>query len=141
MEIGRNHVPIIITSISNIAVLMSHNVICFGYFMSMSHVNKKAPTIFSLHPFLIPGFHQAYLLFYKKYFINLFCSDLTDYCKKKWIFKIKQIFSFNLLLFCVYVFLRAPFHSSATLKLRIVSCLYTCITSYWPIYGITKHMV
>ena len=65
--------------------------------MSMRHVNKKAPTIFSLHPFLIPGFHQAYLLFYKKYFINLFCSDLTDYCKKKMNFQNQTNFFFQLI--------------------------------------------
>ena len=39
------------TIISNITVLASHNVICFGYFMSMTHgVNKKAPQIASPQP-------------------------------------------------------------------------------------------
>ena len=38
---------VIITIITNIIVLVLHNVICFGYFMPMSHgVNKKAPQIF-----------------------------------------------------------------------------------------------
>ena len=46
LKIGRNYGWIIITIISNITVLVSHNVICFGHFMSMSHgANKKAPTI------------------------------------------------------------------------------------------------
>ena len=37
------NVSIIITIISNITVLVSHNIICFGYFMSISrYVNKKA---------------------------------------------------------------------------------------------------
>ena len=65
----RNCVSIIIT----ITVLVSHNVICFGYFMSINYdFNKKAPLIVSHHPSLLPGFHQVYLLFHRKYFINLF---------------------------------------------------------------------
>ena len=42
--------------------------------MSMSHgVNKKAPLIISTAPpHEVPGFHQVYLLFYKKYFTKLF---------------------------------------------------------------------
>ena len=39
---------IIISIISNTTMLLSHNVICFGHFMPMSHgANKKAPTIVS----------------------------------------------------------------------------------------------
>ena len=35
-----------ITIIQNITVLVSHNIICFGYFLPMNHgVNKKAPLI------------------------------------------------------------------------------------------------
>ena len=37
LEIARNYVSIIITIINNITVLVSHSVICFGYFMAMSH--------------------------------------------------------------------------------------------------------
>ena len=52
METARNYVSIIITIISNITVLVLHNVICFGYFIAMSYgVNKKAPPIISSHPF------------------------------------------------------------------------------------------
>ena len=41
--------------------------------MPMSHgVNKKAPPIVPSNPSPIPSFHQVCLLFYKKYFINLF---------------------------------------------------------------------
>ena len=48
MEIGRNCVPIVITVISNITVLVSHNDIYFGYFIPMDHgVNKKAALIVS----------------------------------------------------------------------------------------------
>ena len=53
LENDRNYVSIIIiiiSSSSNITVLVSHNGICFGYFMPMSHgVNKKAPPIHSVH--------------------------------------------------------------------------------------------
>ena len=95
MEIGRNYVSIIITIIRDITVL--HNVICFGYFIPMSQgVNKKAPQIVFSHLSSLPGFHQVCLLIYKKYFANPFL--LSDYCKKQCIFKVKQCFSFNLLL-------------------------------------------
>ena len=73
LEIGRNYVSVIITIINNITVLVSHYVICFGYFISMSHgVNKKTPPIVSPRPSHLPGFHQVCLLFYNKYFINPF---------------------------------------------------------------------
>ena len=50
-EISRNYASIIITIISNITVLVSLYVTCFGYFMPMSNgVNRKAPTIVSLTP-------------------------------------------------------------------------------------------
>ena len=56
--------------ISNITVLVSHNAICCGYFIPMSHgVHKKAPPIVSLTD--LPGFRQVCLLLYKKYFIDL----------------------------------------------------------------------
>ena len=56
--------------ISNITVLVSHNVICCVYFIPMSHgVHKKAPPIVSLTD--LPGFRQVCLLLYKKYFIDL----------------------------------------------------------------------
>ena len=67
---------------------------------------------------------------------TFFCSGLTDYCKKQYIFKLKQIFSFNLLLvsfdllFYVYVFLRALFH---------ISCLHICIVSYSTSHQIIWH--
>ena len=37
LEISRNYVPIIITIIRNITVLVSQNVICLEYFITMSH--------------------------------------------------------------------------------------------------------
>ena len=42
LKIDRNYAPILITIISNITVLVSHNVICFRFYMPISHyVNKK----------------------------------------------------------------------------------------------------
>ena len=56
---------IIITIVSNITVLVSHNIIFFGFFMPLSHgVNKKTPSSVSPH---LPGLFVVY----KKYFINL----------------------------------------------------------------------
>ena len=37
LKIDRNYVSILITIISNITVLVSHNVICFIFFMPISH--------------------------------------------------------------------------------------------------------
>ena len=52
LETGRNYESILITIISNITVLVSHNVICFGYFFPTSHgVSKKAPPNVSPTPF------------------------------------------------------------------------------------------
>ena len=49
-EICRNYMSIIITIASNITVLMSHNIILFGFFMPVSHgVNKKTPSSVSPH--------------------------------------------------------------------------------------------
>ena len=43
-------------------------------------------------------------------------------------------------LFCVYVILRALFHSSAIMKLRIVSHLHMCTASYFTSHQITWHI-
>ena len=65
---------IAITINSNVTVLVPQNVICFGYFVLMSHgVNKKVLTIVSLYPGLFVLQEILYQLF--------FCCDLTDYCK------------------------------------------------------------
>ena len=67
-EIGRIYEWIIITIVSNIAVLLSQNVIFFGYLTPNSHgVNKKTSPGASLNLLpLITGFHHICLLFYKK---------------------------------------------------------------------------
>lgn len=71
LDICRNYVSITITTVSNITMFVSYNVIIwFGYFMPMSYgVNKESSQvslITSLPPTRFsPGF------FYKKYSINL----------------------------------------------------------------------
>ena len=54
------NVSIITTNVSNIAVLLSHNVTCLAYFMPMSHgINEKAATIVSHQPPSPPPFDQV----------------------------------------------------------------------------------
>ena len=83
LEIGRNYVSIIITIISNISV-------CHG-------VNKKAPPVVS--PTLLPYwvFIRLVSCFTRNTLSTFFCSDQIIAKKKKFIFKAKQIFSFNFL--------------------------------------------
>ena len=129
---------IIITITSNIAVLVSHSVICFGYFMPMSHgVNKKAPPIVSRHPSPLPGFLQVCLLFYNKNFLNLL-SLWLDYCKKQCIFKVKQIFSSNLFL-VGFDFAVLCISVSVIMKLRVALYLHICIASHLASHHITWH--
>ena len=60
---GRNYVSITITIISNITVLVSHNVVCFG---AMSYgVNKKAPPIVSPPPLSLTGFPPVFFVVLK----------------------------------------------------------------------------
>ena len=106
-------------------------------FTPMSHgVNKKAPTIASPHPSPYQVFTRFVCCFTRNNLSVFFCSDLTVYCKKKSILKIKQIFSFNLLLvsfdFAVscMCFLGCFFTVLPSWKLWIASCLHTCIASY-----------
>ena len=71
--IGRNYV---ITIISNITVLVSHNVICFGYFMPMSHgVNKEALPIVSPAPLPYLVFTRFACCFTRTSLLTFFCSD------------------------------------------------------------------
>ena len=66
----RNYKSIIITIISNITVLVSRNVICFGYFMPITHGVNNSSKCLSYSSHLL-DFHQVCLLCYKKNFINL----------------------------------------------------------------------
>ena len=78
----RSKLCVIITIISNITVSVSHNVICFEYFMPISHgVNKKAPRIVSLNPPTNQVFTRLVCCFIRNTLSTLFfCSALTDYC-------------------------------------------------------------
>ena len=107
----------------------------WGTLCSWTMVSKEALTIVS--PTSSPN--QVFARFVYCFTINTlsicFCSDLTDYCKNMH-FKGKTIFfsihgwSVWILLYCVYVFLRALFHSS---------CLHTCIASYLSSHQIMWH--
>ena len=66
---------------NNITALVSHNVICFGCFMSMSHgAHKKAATIVPPPPDHV--FIRLVCCLARKTLSVLFCSDLTDHCIK-----------------------------------------------------------
>ena len=81
-ETGRN-CSIIITIIGSITVLLSDNVICFGYFIHMSHsINKKAPTIVSPPPLPPTRFSPGLFVVLQERLYQPVSSDLTDYCKK-----------------------------------------------------------
>ena len=72
LDIGRNYISpnifITITIVSNITVLVSQNIIFFGFFTAMSQedFSKCLPQPHSP----LPYFHQDCLLFDKKYLIN-----------------------------------------------------------------------
>ena len=93
----------------------------------------KAPSFVSI----------AFLLFYKKYFINIF-SLWSDYCKKM-NFQSKTIFFQPIagrFWFCWFVymcFLGYIFTCSTIMKLRIASYLHICIASYLVCHQIIWH--
>ena len=107
--------------------------------MSMSHgVNKKAPLIISTAPpHEVPGFHQVYLLFYKKYFTKLFLL-WSDY-----FFNLIRV-GFDFAVSCTYVFLRELFISPTIInhkKLHVYTYAYLPV---WPLIksgGITKELM
>ena len=69
LEKGRNYVSIIIAIVSNITVLLSHNIICSGCFMRMSHgINKKASPIASPTTFLLTRFSPSLFLVLQEIF-------------------------------------------------------------------------
>ena len=66
LETARNYVSIIITIVSNITVFVSHNVLCFQYFMPISHcINKKASPTHCVYWGLSPSL--KYFLFFAKH--------------------------------------------------------------------------
>ena len=67
LEIFINYMSILITIVSNITVLVSHNIIFYRFFISVNHgVNKKTPSSVSPTSISLPSFQQVCLLFYKK---------------------------------------------------------------------------
>ena len=112
ISVSNPNVSIITTNVSNIAVLLSHNVTCFTYFMPMSHgINEKTPTI-AFHqppsPPFWPGFNRVCSLFYKKYFINPYFA-LLRLLQKITHFQSKTNFLFQLIAgqfwFCCFVYM------------------------------------
>ena len=105
---------IIITIVSNITVLVSHNIIFFGLFMPMSHgVNKK--TLSSVFPHLHPPTRFSPGLFvvlqkilYQSSVIRLFAKD-SAFSKKIRFCLLAHCWSVLIFLFCLYVFLRLVF--------------------------------
>ena len=111
LDIGRNYISpnifITITIVSNITVLVSQNIIFFGFFTAMSQedFSKCLPQPHSP----LPYFHQDCLLFDKKYLIN-FLLLWSCYLQKIMHFRRTRSFLCAhyclvlILLFCLYVF-------------------------------------
>ena len=110
MEIYRNYESIIITVISNIIVLVSHNVFCLGHFMPMSYgVNEKTLPIVSLPPFDLSRFSPSLFvvlqgILYQPFFV------LIRLLPKIIHFQSKAISFFQLIAgrfwFCCFVYMR-----------------------------------
>ena len=67
---------VVVTIISNITVLVSPNVICYGYLMPMSHgVNKKAPPVVSTIPPPCHVFTRFLCCFTRNTLSTFFFSD------------------------------------------------------------------
>ena len=133
-----------ITIISNITVSISHNVICFRYFMPMRHgVNKKAPPVVSPTSPPYQVFNRFICCFTRNTLSNFFCSDLIVvrimHFQRKTVFFSTCWRSVLILLFCVYVFLRALFYSFAIMKIRTALYLHICIASYLASHQIIWH--
>ena len=92
------------TIVSNITVLVSHNIIFFEFFMPMSHgVNKKTPSSVSPH---IPGlFFVLREILYQAFVavIRLFEKD-NVFSRKIRFFLLAYRWSVLILLFCLCVF-------------------------------------
>ena len=87
---------IIITIFSNITVLVSHNVICLGYLMSMNHgVKKKAPLIVSPPPLPLTRFSPSLLVVLQEILYQPFA--LIRLLEKIMHFQCKTIFFFQLI--------------------------------------------
>ena len=88
---------IIITIISNITVLVSHNVICLGYLMPMNHgVKNKARLIFSPPPLPLTRFSPGLFIVLQEILYQLSFA-LTRLLQKITHFQCKTIFFFQLI--------------------------------------------
>ena len=109
LQIGRNYVSIIITVISNISVLVSHNAICSGCFMPLSHgVNKKALPVVSPPPSPYQVFTRLFCC-YTSNTLSIFCHDQivaksNSFSKQTNFFLPAYCWLVLILLFCVYVY-------------------------------------
>ena len=129
LELCRNYMSIIITIIGNNTVLVSHNLILFWFFMSMSHGVKKKRLLQVSPSSSIPPyqcFTRFICCFTRNTLSTFFCCDQVI-CERYFIFKENKIFPFSLLLvgfdfavllICVFYDFFF-FHSSAIVKLRI----------------------
>ena len=131
-------------------MLVSNNVICFEYFIPMSHgFNKKIlsivypppPPTLPL-PLTLKRFSSSFACcFTRNNLSTLLCSNQIIAKKKRCIFNVKQFFPFNILLvdfavFCIFVSW-GVFHSSAIIKLQIASYLQSiCIASFFASHQI-----
>ena len=111
-----------ITSISNITVLVSHSVILTGYFIPVSHVvNKNSSQVPPTTSLFLLAFHQVCSYFTRNILSTLFFSSDQIICKRYWFFKVKQIFLSTrfclvlVLLFCCFTTL---FYTSTIMKLH-----------------------
>ena len=94
----RNYASITITIIGNITVLVSYSVICFGYFMPISHgVNTKAPPIASPPPLPLTKFSPGLFVVLQAILHQPFFALIRS-LQKRMHFQSKTNFSFNLLL-------------------------------------------
>ena len=100
---------VINTIFSNITLLLSHSVICFGYFMPRGHgVIKNAPTIVSPPPFSITGFSPGLLVVLQEILYQpFFLLWSTRLLQKTMSFQSKTYFFFQLIAgrfwFCCFV--------------------------------------
>ena len=109
LEISRNYVSIIITIIRNITVLVSHNVICLEYFITMSHSIKRRLLQLSPHP---PPPYQIFTKFvscFARNTLSTFFFAPIKLLKKIMHFQSKTVFFLQLIArwfwFCYFLYM------------------------------------
>ena len=134
---------IVITIITNITVLVSHNIIYFRYFMLTSHgVNKKAPPVVSPTLFPYQVFTRFAFYFTRNTLSTFFCSEQiiaknNAFLKSNKFFLSTYCWPVLILLLFVYVSKWTLFHSRAIMKLGIASYLHLCVGSSY----FTSHQI